>query len=85
MIKNIKHIEGHFTLFHDITNTLRYGDFSFINLKTLKVEKIGELKTKKVDSQTLDLSLTFFKRKFLLKDMMAYGTGIETMSLYGFT
>lgn len=61
-IKNIKHIEGHFTLFHDITNTLRYGDFSFINLKTLKVEKIGELKTKKVDSQTLDLSLTFFKR-----------------------
>ena len=61
-IKNIKHIEGHFTLFHDITNTLRYGDFSFINLKTLKVEKIGELKTKKVDSQTLNLSLTYFKR-----------------------
>ncbi|MCL6264928.1 hypothetical protein [Flagellimonas myxillae] len=61
-IKNVKHIEGHFTLFHDITNTLRYGDFSFINLKTLKVEKVGELKTKKVDSQTLDLSLTYFKR-----------------------
>ncbi|WP_111307020.1 hypothetical protein [Confluentibacter sediminis] len=61
-IKNIKHIEGHFTLFHDITNTLRYGDFSFINLKTLKVEKIGELKTQKVDSQTLNLSLTYFKR-----------------------
>ena len=61
-IKNIKHIEGHFTLFHDITNTLRYGDFSFINLKTLKVEKIGELKTKKVDSQTLNLTLTYFKR-----------------------
>lgn len=62
-IKNIKHIEGHFTLFHDMTNILRYGDFSFINLKTLKIEKIGELKTKKVDSQTLNLSLTFFKRK----------------------
>lgn len=62
-IKNIKQIEGHFTLFHDITNTLRYGDFSFINLKTLKVEKIGELKTKKVDSETLNLSLTLFKRE----------------------
>ncbi len=62
-IKNIKHIEGHFTLFHDITNTLRYGDFSFINLKTLKVEKVGELKTKKVDSQTLNLSLIYFKRE----------------------
>jgi len=62
-IKNVKQIEGHFTLFHDITNTLRYGDFSFINLKTLKVEKIGELKTQKVDSKTLNLSLTFFKRE----------------------
>lgn len=61
-IKNIKHLEGHFTLFHDMTNILRFGDFSFINLKTLKIEKIGELKTKKVDSQTLNLSLTFFKR-----------------------
>ncbi|WP_281922035.1 hypothetical protein [Flavobacterium collinsii] len=61
-IKNIKHLEGHFTLFHDMTNILRYGDFSFINLRTLKIEKIGELKTKKVDSQTLNLSLTFFKR-----------------------
>lgn len=66
-IKNIKHLEGHFTLFHDMTNILRYGDFSFINLKTLKIEKIGELKTKKVDSQTLNLSLTFFKRSDLKK------------------
>ena len=61
-VKNIKHIDGHFTLFHDITNILRYGDFSFINLRTFKVEKVGELKTKKIDSQTLDLSLTYFKR-----------------------
>lgn len=62
-IKNVKHIKGHFTLFHDITNTLRYGDFSFINLKTLKIEKIGELKTQKIDSNKLNLSLTFFKRE----------------------
>ena len=66
-IKKIKHIEGHFTLFHDMTNILRYGDFSFINLKTLKIEKIGELKTTKVDFQTLNLSLTFFKRSDLKK------------------
>lgn len=66
-IKNVKHIEGHFTLFHDMTNILRYGDFSFINLKTFKIDKIGELKTQRVDSQTLNLSLTFFKRNELGK------------------
>lgn len=51
-IKKIKHLEGHFTLFHGITNILRYGDFSFVNLKKLKVEKIGELKTSKVDDKS---------------------------------
>lgn len=61
-IKNVKHIDGHFTLFHDITNVLRYGDYSFIDLKTLKVEKIGELKTKRIDTNNINLTLTYFKR-----------------------
>lgn len=61
-VKNIKHIEGHFTLFHDITNSLRYGDFSFINLKKLRVESIGELKTKRIDAENINLQLTLLNR-----------------------
>lgn len=66
-IKKIKHLEGHFTLFHGITNILRYGDFSFVNLKNLKVEKIGELKTSKVDDKTLNLNISILKRIELKK------------------
>lgn len=61
-VKNIKHIDGHFLLYHGITNTLRHGDFSFINLKTFRVSQIGELKTKQTDDRTLTLSLTIVKR-----------------------
>src|SRR5688572_14308253 len=50
-----------------MTNILRYGDFSFIDLKTLKIEKIGELKTTKINSQNLNLNLTFFSRNDLKK------------------
>lgn len=63
-IKNVKHIDGHFTLFHDLTNTLRYGDYSFIDLKKLRVEKIGELKTKRIDSENINLSLTLLNRNY---------------------
>lgn len=61
-IKNIKHIQGNFTLFHGITNILRYGDYSFINLKTLTVVGIGELKTKHIEPTKLNLNLFYIKR-----------------------
>ena len=62
-LKKVKQIEGNFTLFHGITNILRYGDFSFIDLKSLKVIHVGELKTSQVDHQTLDLNLHLIRRK----------------------
>lgn len=61
-IKQIKHIKGEITIFHGITNVLRYGDFSFIDLKSLRVTKIGELKTKKIDNNTLNLRLYILDR-----------------------
>ena len=61
--KNIKHIEGQFTLFHGITNILRYGDFSFIDLISLRVTQIGELKTKWVAENILETSITLFRKK----------------------
>ena len=43
-VKNIKHLEGNLTLFHGITNMLRHGDFSFVDLQRLRITEIGELK-----------------------------------------
>ena len=56
-VKQIKQVEGHFTLFHGITNILRYGDFSFINLSSMKVAHIGELKTSVIDENNFTLKL----------------------------
>ena len=61
-IKSVKHIQGNFTLFHGITNVLRYGDYSFIDLKTLTVVGIGELKTKHIEPTKLELNLFYIKR-----------------------
>jgi hypothetical protein len=62
-LKKIKQIDGQFVIYHGITNILRYGDFSFIDLKQFKVVQIGELKTKKIDDNTLQLSLSLLKHK----------------------
>jgi len=45
-ITEAPNIEGHLTIYHGITNLLRLGDVSFVDLKTLKVFAIGEIKTK---------------------------------------
>lgn len=62
-IKKVKHIDGYFTLFHDITHVLRYGDFSFIDLREFKIKRIGELKTKTIDKTTLESTLLMFDRE----------------------
>lgn len=61
LIRNVKQLDGLFTLHHGITNILRYGDFSFVDLKQLRVVQIGELKTKKGDENTLELNLTVIR------------------------
>lgn len=66
-IKNVKHIQGNFILFHGITNVLRYGDYSFIDLKTLRTIGIGELKTKLINPEKINLTLTLIKRNPNLK------------------
>ena len=58
-IKRIKHINGHMVLFHGITTFLRLGDVSLIDLKTLTVTAIGDLKTKRIGDNQLRISLIF--------------------------
>lgn len=60
-LKQIKHIEGRLTLYHGITNILRYGDFSFFDFLKFQIVELGELKTKKIDDGTIELNLTLLR------------------------
>lgn len=44
-ITRFKHINGHMVLHHGITNFLRYGDFSLVDLQAHQVVGLGELKS----------------------------------------
>jgi hypothetical protein len=54
-LHSVKHMEGRLVLHHGITTILRLGDFSLIDLKTLRVAGIGELKTVGVDGNALQI------------------------------
>lgn len=56
-VKNIKGLEGHLTIYHGTTNLLRIGDISFINLETLELTALGEIKTQRVDGNTIKIKL----------------------------
>ena len=49
-VEKCQGMNGYFVLYHGISTFLRLGDVSFIDLKKWKVISIGELKTKKGDS-----------------------------------
>ncbi len=66
-IKKVKHVEKEFTLYHGITNILRYGDFSFIDLKTFRVKQIGELKTNRISEDEIQLNMTIIRINELLR------------------
>jgi len=58
-----RYVDGHFQLYHGITTFLRLGDCSFVNLSTMRISAIGEVKTKRTGEDTLtsSLSLVFGK------------------------
>jgi len=50
-LKNMLVIDQKMLLYHGITTFLRIGDFSLIDLKTMRVSSIGELKTERPDDE----------------------------------
>ena len=54
-IKGVKEIDGHLVLYHGTTNLLRIGDFSLIDLTSLQVVAIGELKTGKPEGDQVTI------------------------------
>jgi hypothetical protein len=49
---------GYLCILHSNTSLLRYGDVSLIDMKTMKLFAIGELKTEKVSDTQLSLNLS---------------------------
>jgi hypothetical protein len=62
-IKNTRVINGHLVLYHAITNILRNGDVSFIDLKDFTLAGLGELKTHCPASGELRVTIHCTSRK----------------------
>ncbi|OIR12663.1 hypothetical protein GALL_57300 [mine drainage metagenome] len=49
---------NHFVILHGISNLLRIGDISFISMKDFRLTSIGEIKTKKMGNNKVNISIT---------------------------
>jgi hypothetical protein len=58
LLENLRGVDGKFMLYHGITSLLRIGDFSFVDMTSLRVACLAELKTTRIDSQRINLSLS---------------------------
>ena len=55
--KNVSNVRGYFAVYHGITNLLRLGDITLIDLKRFRVAGIGEIKSHYVEPGLLNISL----------------------------
>ena len=64
-VRNIKHLNGQFILYHGMTNILTIGDVSLFDLKNIRLSGLGELKAKKDKKQSniVNISLIAFGPK----------------------
>lgn len=56
-VKTIRRFKHYFPIYHGITTMLRSGDFSLVDLRDFKVAALVELKTSRVNENTLSFSL----------------------------
>lgn len=68
-VRKFKAFENNIVLYHGITNILRISDYSLINLQTLKLTGISELKTNDLSNDLLELSLYTFGPKNEINDL----------------
>lgn len=62
-IQNIRIIEDNLVIYHGITNILRVGDFSLVNLKTHRFTGISELKTDRMNGDEVSVRFITFGPK----------------------
>lgn len=58
LLENLRGVDGKFMLYHGITSLLRLGDFSFVDMTSLRVACLAELKTTRIDPKQINLSLS---------------------------
>lgn len=58
LLENLRGVDGKFMLYHGITSLLRIGDFSFVDMTSLRVACLAELKTTRIDPKRINLSLS---------------------------
>ncbi len=58
LMENLRGVDGKVMLYHGITSLLRIGDFSFVDMASLRVACLAELKTSWIDPQRINLSLS---------------------------
>jgi hypothetical protein len=62
-VRQIRHIQGKFIIYHGITNILRIGDVSLFDLKHFHLISLGEIKSKIVGPNKADISIIMFGPK----------------------
>jgi len=70
--------DNYFTLYHGVTNYLRNGDFTIINLKTLRVNEIVELKSKRIHENCMELRLFSIGKNKSFIDSLSSGVKVDT-------
>jgi len=58
-VKNVRALSGKLLIYHGTTTILRNGDVSFIDLNTMKVAGLGELKTVQTAPNELSICVTW--------------------------
>jgi hypothetical protein len=58
ILENVQGIDGKLLLYHGITSILRIGDITFIDLTTMRVACMGELKTSRIDPKQINISMS---------------------------
>jgi hypothetical protein len=84
--KNVSNVWGYFVVYHGITNILRLGDITLIDLKNFRVAGIGEIKSHYLEPGLLTISLLVsgpgLELPQVLKTLTAANQGEQSESIY---
>jgi len=84
--KNVSNVQGYFVVYHGITNLLRLGDITLIDLKNFRVAGIGEIKSDCVEPGLLEISLLVsgpgLEQPQAVENLTTANQGAQSKSIY---
>ena len=83
-IKKYFFINNHIAILHGISNFLKVGDVSFISMKDFQLSSIGEIKTKKIDEERVNINVTSINAegRFFLRDDEVQVVNLKENEIY---